>query len=360
VSRRAEAFPSRTRNAPVTPPEQCLLARAATPYRQLMPSGDGSLLHSPRPVVSAIVVTWRSADDLRSCLGALASEADAGIPLEVVVVDCAGGDRSADIARECGAAVVVEPGMNLGFARAVNAALPHCRGRLTLLLNPDVEISPGSLAACVRALDEDPLIGLVGCDLRRPDGSIDPPAARRARRPVHMWAETLGVTRLSPRLDVQFLSEAQRAASRDVEAVNGAFMLLPTDLLRSLGGLDDTVFMYLEDMELCRRLRARGLRIRFVREARATHLGGASAARAEPQRQALIYQHRADADIEFARRVGGEWSRASALLAYGARGLAGYLMGAALRRPVQRGKYRDLLRWLVRQVPHRTAPRPVL
>ena len=73
-----------------------------------------------------------------------------------------------------------------------------------------------------------------------------------------------------------------RGQDRDVDAVNGAFMLLRTDLLRSLGGLDESVFMYLEDADLCRRVRDARLRVRFVAGAPAVHGGGTSTARGDP------------------------------------------------------------------------------
>src|SRR5690606_23819910 len=107
-----------------------------------------------------------------------------------------------------------------------------------------------------------------------------------------------------------------RSTDRDVDAINGAFMLLRTDLLRSLGGLDETVFMYLEDADLCRRIRDVGLRVRFVSDASAVHDAGASTRQGDPAAQARAYLHRIDADLELLRRYGSRGEARIAVWAF--------------------------------------------
>ncbi|MGI8807851.1 MAG: glycosyltransferase family 2 protein [Acidimicrobiales bacterium] len=304
-----------------------------------------------------ILVLWNCEQELPQCLGPLAAE-DADLSIDMICVDNASEDGSVTIAREHGA-LVVEMGTNVGFPVAVNAGLGHVTGDYVLLLNPDVVLVPGVVSRCLQELQGDPGIGMVGCNLRLADGSADLGAARRFRSLPGIAFETLGLTRLTMRLDVQYVPDRARRESRDVDCINGAFMLLSTDLLRWLGGLDETAFMYLEDQDLCRRVWDHGLRVRFVAEAIATHVGGASTRRASAERQTIAYLHRTDADVEMIARRHGACARLVALALFGLRALFGLLVGVVRKDHVLRSRYAATLSWLSRQVPARTPPPPI-
>lgn len=278
--------------------------------------------------------------------------------LEVICVDNASEDRSVAVAREHGAKVV-EMGRNVGFPAAVNAGLRLATAPYVLLLNPDVELGPGIVARCIEELEGDAGVGMVGCNLRRMDGSPDLGAARRFRSLSGIALETLGITRLSMRFDVQYVPDRARTRSHDVDCINGAFMLLSADLLRRLGGLDETVFMYLEDQDLCRRVWEEGLRVRFVADAVATHVGGASTLRASPERQTVAYLHRTDADLEMIARRHGPRARLAALALFALRAALGVLVGVVANDGQLRSKYAATLRWLRRQLRTRTPPPPI-
>ena len=300
---------------------------------------------------TALLVLWNAAGTLDECLTALRRSVP---PIRIICVDNASEDESVAIASR-GGATVVEAGTNLGFPRAVNTALPLVDTDFILLLNPDVTVEPDTIERCRSALESDPGVGVVGANLTRPDGFPDPPAARRFRTLPYLAIETLGLPRLSPRLDRQYLSSEDRAADRDVEAVNGAFLLLRSQLLRELGGLDETVFLFLEDQDLCRRVRQRGLRVRFVAGARARHVGGAATRAASPERRAVVYLHRMDASIELVRRLQGPAARAAAVGLWTLRCSAGLATRGAVSAD-ERRRYAHALRWLVQQVPRRTPP----
>jgi N-acetylglucosaminyl-diphospho-decaprenol L-rhamnosyltransferase len=281
------------------------------------------------------------------------------VSAEVICVDNASEDRSADIARDHGAHLL-QMGTNVGFPAAVNAGLALATAPFVLLLNPDVELGPATIGRCLAALQRDPGVGMVGCNLRRVDGSPDWAAARRFRSLSAVALETFGLTRLTKRLDVQYFPGWSRSDSRDVDCINGAFMLLSTDLLRGLGGLDESVFMYLEDQELCRRVWGAGRRVRFVADAVATHVGGASTERASPGRRTVAYLHRTDADIEIIHRRSGPAARGAAIALFGVRAVLGLLVGVATANGELRSKYAATLWWLSHQVRARTPPPPIV
>lgn len=300
------------------------------------------------------MVLWNAAPFLDACLAPLR---DSPTAMEVLCIDNASTDGSADRAEALGAEVE-RASENLGFPTAVNRLLPRCRADLTLLLNPDVALAPGALEAAIEALDQ-PGVGMVGINLRRPDGRPDGPAARRFRTVGSMLVEALGLPLLWRRLDLQHLPSWDRTTSRAVPCINGAFMLLPTATLREVGGLDESVFLYLEDQELCRALEARGEQIWFAAEAVGTHVGGGSTEASRPEQQAAAYLHRLDASLEIVARRQGRVARLAALAVLLGRSTSQLLLALATRRADRRLKHTSALRWLIRQVPGRTPPTPV-
>lgn len=303
--------------------------------------------------LSVVIVLWNAEATVASCLRSLHGSA---MVTEVIAVDNASGDASADLAA-VGGARVIRLDTNIGFAAAVNRGVMAAVGENLLLLNPDVQVERSTVERCLEALRE-PAVGLVGANLVREDGRPDPPAARRFRRLGYLLIETLGLPAISRRLDVQYLSEADRSVDRDVDAVNGAFMLIRRSLFAELGGMDESVFLFLEDQDLCRRVWEAGFRVRFVADARAIHVGGAATSRARSDQTANIYLHRMDASIELVHRLQGAGARRVAIALWSVRCLLG-LASRGLRSPNERTRYGGGFLWLTRQWRRRVPPPPV-
>lgn len=284
--------------------------------------------------VDAIIVTWSSAPDLPACLAALPKT------VRPIVVDKGSDDDVVAIAIAAGADVVALIG-NWGFPVAVNIGLRRVTSDVTLLLNPDVVVQDGAIERCREVLLSDPTIGLVGPNTVRSDGRPEPPAARRERRGMHIVLESTGLTRMHPWFDRQTVRD--RSVDRDVDAVDGAFMMMRTPLLQALGGLDETVFMCLEDGDLCRRVRDGGHRVRFVAGASAVHAGATSTTRADASAQTRAYLHRLDADIEFLRRYGQRGEAGLAVAAFLLRSAIGLVVSIWMED--RRLRYAAALRW---------------
>jgi N-acetylglucosaminyl-diphospho-decaprenol L-rhamnosyltransferase len=299
----------------------------------------------PSRDLDVIVVSWNSAAHLAATLEALPAWC------RVIVVDNASVDASVELARAHGAEVIELP-ENIGFPAGVNRGLREVIRPTVMLLNPDLVIGPTAIERCLDALWEDAGIGLVGPATTTADGEPEPSAARRDRTASQVLIESVGLVHISRRLDRQMVHD--RSMSRDVDAVNGACMLMRTALLRSLGGMDTAVFMYLEDMDLCRRVRDAGYRVRFIADAPATHLGGASTARGDQAQQDRAYLHRIDADVEFVRRYGRRGAAGLAVAAHVLRAAIGCALTLVWRRRASR--YRSALRYALAQVRGRTAP----
>lgn len=275
------------------------------------------------PIVDVVIVSWNSGPDLETCIPTLPPTARA------IVVDNASADPSAAVARRLGAEVV-ELDANTGYAAAVNAGLAVATAPYLLVLNPDVELAPGCIERCVEVLAADPSIGLVGADLREADGSPVPTAARRDLRAVDAFVGVLRLDGLNPWLDRKPVRD--RSRDRDVDAVQGSFMLMRTEELRALGGLDPAIFMYFEDIDLCRRVRDGGQRVRFVSGARAVHAGATSTGRASAEQREELHLNLVDGELEFLRRYRGTTSCRCAIVGYVLKALLGLLAGPVLRR----------------------------
>lgn len=230
------------------------------------------------PDVSVIVVSYNTADLLRRCLGSIASSGE--VTVEVIVVDNASADGSADVVRqEFPAATLVELPTNEGFAAGVNRGADLARGRHLLLLNPDAALRPGTLEELVAFADRHPDGGIYGGRIVTPDGAVDPRSGFGLPTPWSLFCFAVGLStvfRGSALFDPEALGRWPGDRAREVGAVSGALMLVDRSLWTALGGFDETYFMYSEDIDLCGRARAMGWRPLLDPRATAVHDVGAS------------------------------------------------------------------------------------
>ena len=143
------------------------------------------------PELAVVVVNHNTGDFLARCMSSIGSS-PGELRVEVVVVDNASSDGSADRAAGPGVRLIRNPD-NRGFARAANQGIASTEAPLVLLLNPDAEVVGGSLSALVKVARERPRAGAVGALVRNPDGSIQPSARR-----VPRLGEALGHAFLGP------------------------------------------------------------------------------------------------------------------------------------------------------------------
>lgn len=199
-----------------------------------------------------VIVSYRGEALLRRCLASL--RAHAGGPAAVTVVDNASGDGTAEmVAAEFPEVRLLRQSRNLGFARAQNLGVAAGSGAAVLVLNPDTEIDAGTLAPLLERLADDPRIGCVGPALVREDGSFDHAARRSFPTPLSALGHFTGIGRRTDRGPLAAY-RAPEVESGPVDAVNGAFMMLRRSAFERVGGFDEGYWMYMEDLDLCKRL----------------------------------------------------------------------------------------------------------
>jgi N-acetylglucosaminyl-diphospho-decaprenol L-rhamnosyltransferase len=238
--------------------------------------------------VRVIVVNYNTGELARRCLESVARDL-ADVEWEGVVVDNASADGSVAKLQGIPRVRVIPNERNVGFGAAVNQAVrgpwPVVRDpEVLFLLNPDCDIQPGAFRALVETLDAHPDCAIAAPRLSNADGSVQ----ASARGEPNAWTGLFGrhslLTKFFPssaaarrNLPAQDLVDAG-VESADVDWVMAAAMLVRRKAFDEVGGFDERYFLYWEDADLCRRLRDRGWKTRYVTRAIVTHPGGASAA----------------------------------------------------------------------------------
>ena len=231
-----------------------------------------------------VIVSWNGKELLRDCLASLAG-AGQGLSVRTVVVDNASADGSANmVAREFPAVELIQITENLGFARANNIALRRYTdvSRYFLLLNPDTVASAHAFCRMIEFMDTHPEAGIIGCKLVKPNGTLDWACKRSYITPSVLVYKALGLDRLFPhsprfgRYQLTYLDENQ---IHEVDSVVGAFLFFRRECLQDIGLLDETAFMYGEDLEFCFRAKNRGWKVFYVPTATVIHHKGQSTGR---------------------------------------------------------------------------------
>ena len=281
--------------------------------------------------VSVVLVTYESAEDLAACVATLPAAAGPH-ELEVVVVDNASRDASAEIARGLGIKVLENPA-NLGLSRAIDRGAAATAAPWLLLVNPDTRLGPGSLARLLQTAAADPAIGCVGPHLRNSDGSEYPTGRRFPSILVGALHAALGtVWQGNPATRHYHMRDVDRSRPVQVDWVSGACMLVRRDAYEAAGRFDAGYFMYFEEMDFCLRLQRAGWRVVYDPGAEVTHILGGST-RSAPYRK--VWNHHRSALRFYCRRYARDPRLLLAPLValfLAARGLASLARTAIARR----------------------------
>jgi N-acetylglucosaminyl-diphospho-decaprenol L-rhamnosyltransferase len=207
--------------------------------------------------VDVVIVSFRSCELVRRCLESVRANA----PAETVVhlVDNDSRDDTLAVVREGFPEVdLVSLDRNDGFGRASNLGARRGNQPFILFLNPDTELSAGALEGLREIFAEQPSVGIVGCRLERADGSLDHAARRAFPTIVGALGHFIGFGRLRRAPAALRQYAGNRDAAGPVDAINGAFMLMRRNVFEELDGFDEGYWMYMEDLDLCRRAIDRG------------------------------------------------------------------------------------------------------
>jgi N-acetylglucosaminyl-diphospho-decaprenol L-rhamnosyltransferase len=268
------------------------------------------------PLLSIIIVAYKSRDEISGCLGSL-PRVLAGRRVEVIVVDNSPGDGAGEIARrDFGWVDYVAAPANLGFGRANNLGYARSRGEFALFLNPDTISNAGALEHCVARLRADNRIGLISPRLELADGTMDLACRRSIPTVWDGFCRASGLAALFPRVGFfsgYNLTHLPESATHDVGAINGAFMMARREVLDQIAVsgavFDPAFFMYGDDLDLCIRVARAGWRIVYDGSVRITHLKGLSVAREYEAMARAIFDANRDVFLKHFNPRDSAWVR---------------------------------------------------
>ncbi len=239
--------------------------------------------------LAIVIVNYNTRDLLRACLRSVYGS-EGNFSYHITVVDNASGDGSVEMVRdEFPQTRIISTPKNGGFAYANNIGLRSYGfgqnhpieelPRYALLLNPDTEVTPTALAEMLALMETRSDIGASGPRLILPDGRLDKACRRAFPSPTSFIYRGLGLSKLFPRhprfaqYNLTYLPEDQET---EVDSVVGAFMLVRREALEAAGLLDESFFMYGEDLDWAWRIKQAGWKIWYYPKVIVYHHKGAA------------------------------------------------------------------------------------
>jgi hypothetical protein len=242
--------------------------------------------------LSVCIVNWNTRDHLSRCLTALRDHAD-GLDLQIIVVDNASADGSAEMVRaEFSEVDLVANDENAGYARGNNQALERAVAEFALLLNPDTLTTAGALRALLACVKRHPQAGGLAPRLVYPDGSLQR-SCRSFPTPDVVFYEVLGLSRLFPasrRFGKYKMTWWGHGDERAVDQPMASALTLRMAAVRQVGVFDEDFPIFFNDVDLCKRLRDAGWEIWFTPGATVVHAHGASTS--QVKRRMIAESHR--------------------------------------------------------------------
>jgi len=246
-----------------------LAVRVATRTQQADSAANGRAL-------DVVITSYRAKEYLHRCLDSIRRHPPA-VPVTVRVIDNASGDGLADmVTTDFSEIDFTANDQNRGFAAATNAGIQAGETEFVLALNPDTRLNPGVLDRLIEVMDEHPEVGICGPVLVRPNGQLDHAASRHFPTPLSSLGHFINLSRIpgAPKALRDYTAATDH--SGPVDAVNGAFMLIRRSALEDVGLFDEGFWMYMEDLDLCYRMRQAGWLTWFESSASSEHVKGGS------------------------------------------------------------------------------------
>lgn len=229
--------------------------------------------------LSVIIVNYNVRFFLEQAIRA-ALKASVKLECEIIVVDNASIDGSKEMVETTFPNIqYIYLEENLGFSKANNIGIKASKGEYVLLLNPDTVVAEDAFENSVKFMDENPDVGGLGVHMIDGSGSFLPESKRGLPTPSAAFYKIFGLSRLFPnskkfgKYHLGYLDENQ---THEVEILSGAYMMMRSSALEKSGLLDETFFMYGEDIDLSYRLIKAGFKNYYFPESRIIHYKGES------------------------------------------------------------------------------------
>ncbi len=248
------------------------------------------------PDLSIVIVSWNVRDLLTDCLEAIrsgpvtftigSSRSQGKLAIEVIVVDSASNDGTSSVLSTRFPWVkLIQHNENIGFSKGNNIGIAASEAAYVLLLNPDTKVLNDALPKMVGYMIEHPQVGMLGPQLLNEDLSVQSSRRRFPTLCTALFESTWLQPYAPPKvLKNYYMFDIPDDATARVDWVTGAAMLVRRQVIDEVGGFDESFFMYSEELDWQRRIKAAGWEIVYYPEAKIMHYGGKSSDQIAAQR----------------------------------------------------------------------------
>jgi len=230
--------------------------------------------------LSVLIVNFNTKELLQRCLESINNSEKESYQFEVIVVDNASSDQSAEMIKKKFPNVnLISSKKNLGFAAGNNLGIKMAVGEYVLLLNPDTEIEINTFKIMIDYLKSNPKVGAATCRVELKNGKLDDACHRGFPTPWNAFCHFSGISQLFPNscfLNGYHLGYQNLDKIHEIDSCAGAFLLVRKEIGDSINWLDEDYFWYGEDLDFCYRVKQKGWKIMYVPIIKILHWKGAS------------------------------------------------------------------------------------
>lgn len=215
--------------------------------------------------VSVIILNFNTLELTKTAIEKLLASDVRNFSMEIIVCDNASTDGTDNMMKkEFPTIPFIQNGGNIGFAAGNNPGIKIAKGRYVLLLNSDTEVNKNTIATMITFMDEHPKCGASTCKLLLMDGSMDPACHRGMPTPWNALTYYLKLEKLFPKF--RWFSGYHQLYKdlntiHEVDCISGAFFLVRREVIDAVGMLDESYFMYGEDIDWAYRIKEAGWKI---------------------------------------------------------------------------------------------------
>lgn len=230
--------------------------------------------------LSIIILSFNTKELLRECLLSIKMYEAGSRKYEIILVDNASTDGSADMVKEeFNNVTLIANKKNVGYSRGNNQGVEKAKGRYVLFLNADTLVYDETLATMVQFMDEYTKAGAATCRVELPTGALDDSCHRGFPTPWRSFCHFSGLSKTFPKVPFfagYSLSYMDLKKTHEIDSCSGALMIVRREAGEEVGWWDEDFFWYGDDLDFCYRLKEKNWKIYFVPEVKILHYKGVS------------------------------------------------------------------------------------
>lgn len=230
--------------------------------------------------LSIIVLSFNTKELLRECLASLKKNIRSDLSSEIIVVDNASSDSSAEMVKEeFKEVILIANKTNVGYTNGNNMAIRQAKGRYVLFLNADTYVHAKTLETMVSFMDEHKDAGAATCRVELPNGKLDDSCHRGFPTPWRAFCHFSGLSRIFPKSRIfagYSLGWKDLSAIHEIDSCSGAFMIVRREAGEEISWWDEDFFWYGDDLDFCYRLKEKNWKVYFVPTVKILHYKGVS------------------------------------------------------------------------------------